>query len=437
MTLSTSNKSLPLPPGKLGLPLIGETLYLISDSRKFVKERRQKYGLIFKTNILGQNTIYVVDSESFRFLSRAEDKYLETNLLPGMKKLLGNIVSTQTGSIHKSRRQIIAQAFKPRALKDYHQTIIEITNQYLKKWEKKESFAWYPELLDYTFDIACNFLIGLPSASESSLKECYETFTKGLFSISTLPLPWTTFGKALKSRDQLLLEIEKMIIDRSLKKEIKSDALNILLSAKDEEGNNLPLQEVKEQTLNLLFAGHSTLTSALSSFCLLVTQHPKVLAKLREEQDQISVPISMETLAKMTYLDQVIKEVLRINPPVGGGFRRVTQDFELDGYYFPQGWLVIYDIFGIHHHESVWVQPEDFNPDRFAEGKTKPFTHIPFGGGMRECLGKEFAKLEMKIFTASLLKNYQWSLLPDQDLSLELIPVPRPKDNLKVNFESR
>lgn len=434
----SKSKSLPLPPGKLGLPLIGETLDLISDSRKFVKERRQKYGEIFKTNILGQNTIYVIGSEAISFLLKGENQYIQTSLLPGMKKLLGNFISNQTGNIHKSRRQIIAQAFKPRALVDYHQTIIEITNEYLRKWEKKESFSWYPELLDYTFDVACNFLIGLPSASETPLKDCYQTFVTGLFSLSTLPLPWTNFGKAMKSREQLLQDIEEIIVNRQEEKEKKSDALTILLSAKDEDGNNLSLAELKDQILNLLFAGHSTLASALSSFCLLMAQHPEVLAKLRQEQEQIKEPISMETRPQMPYLDQVIKEVLRLIPPVGGGFRRIIQDFELNGYYFPQGWSVIYEIAETHQDQKVWPEPEDFNPDRFAEGiKPKPFTHIPFGGGMRECLGKELAQLEMKIFTALLVRNYQWSLLPNQDLSLELVPFPRPKDNLQVKFYSR
>lgn len=436
MTLSTSNKSLPLPPGSLGLPVVGETLKFISDTKKFVKERGKKYGSIFKTNIIGQNTIYITGSEPIGFLMKKESQYVDMTMFPSMQKLLGNVVANQMGDIHKSRRQIIAQAFKPRNLKDYHKNIINTTNDYLQKWEKKESFAWYPELLNYTFDVGCNFLVGLTSASQTSLKEDYETFIRGLFTLSTLPLPWTNFGKALKSRKRILQEIEQIIDNRSSQKEEKSDALSILLSAKDEQGNNLGLEEVKEQTLNLLFGGHSTLTSALSSFCLLVAQHPSVLTKLQQEQDSISEPISLDTLEKMTYLDQVINEVLRLNPPVGGGFRRIKEDFELNGYHFPKGWLVIYDTYAIHTNQNYWSQPQDFNPDRFAE-KTKPFTYIPYGGGMRECLGKEFAKLEIKIFTASLIKNYQWSLLPDQDLSLNLIPVPRPKDDLKVQFQSR
>ncbi len=437
MTLSTSNKSLPLPPGKLGLPLIGETFDLISDSRKFVKERGQKYGNIFKTNIFGQNTIYVIGFEAVAFLMRKENQYVQMTMFPSMQKILGDVVANQIGEVHKSRRQIIAQAFKPRALSDYHQRIIETTNQYLQKWQKRESFAWYPELLDYTFDVACDFLIGLPSASQTPLRELYETFTKGLFSISTLPLPWTNFGKAVKSRNEILAKIEEIIINRKQQKDEKLDALSILLSAKDEQGNNLSIEEVKRQTLNLLFGGHSTLASALTSFCLLVAQHPQVLDKLQQEQDQICSSISMENLEKMPYLDQVIQEVLRLIPPVGGSFRKIKQDFELGGYNFPKEWLVVYDTYGLHHNQNIWNEPEDFNPDRFAEGKTKPFTHIPFGGGMRECLGKEFAKLEMKIFTASLIKNYQWSLLADQDLSLQLIPVPRPKDNLLVQFFPR
>lgn len=435
MNETPSIKSLPLPPGKLGLPLIGETFDLISDSYQFVKTRRQKYGGVFKTNIIGQRTIYVTGSEAVSFFLKAEKDYLEIDLLPSMKKLLGISVSNQTGDIHKSRRQIIAQAFKPRALADYQTNIIEITNQYLIKWEKKENFSWYPELVNYTFDVGSKFLMGIADASNTSLKNLYRTWEKGLFGFSTLSLPWTTFGKAMKSRQKLLLEIEKIIIQRQQKQEEKSDALGVLLAAKDSEGNSLSLEELKDQILNLLFAGHSTLTSALTSFCLLVAQHPDVLAKLKQEQEQIKEPVSIETLKQMPYLDQVIKEVLRLIPPVAGGFRKVIKDFEFEGYHIPKGWSLIYQIPETHQDLTLWSQPQKFDPEHFSSNiKNKPFTYIPFGGGMRECLGKEFAKLEMKIFGALLVKNYQWSLQEDQDLSLNLVPFPRPRDGLKVNF---
>ncbi len=430
-------KSLPLPPGKLGWPIIGETFDLIADSSQFVRERHQKYGEIFKTNILGQPTIYAIGPEAVGFFLTNENKYIEVNLLPSMKSLLGDSLPNQTGEIHKSRRQILSQAFKFRALADYLNSMVKITEDYLEKWRDRGNLTWYPELQDYTFDVAGKFLIGLRGASDKPLRHLYESWTAGLFSFTPWRLPWTKFGRAWKSRQQLLREIEKLLEKRQQESDAGLDALSILIKAYDEEGKHLSLTELKDQLLNLLFAGHSTLTSALASFCLLMAQHPQILAKVREEQQQLSGPITLEQLKQMTYLEQVLQEVLRLIPPVGGGFRKVLKDCEFKGYHIPQGWSLIYQINETHQDIRLWSDPNKFDPERFSsDNKNRPFSYIPFGGGMRECLGKEFAKLEMKVFAALLVRNYSWTLIPAQDLNLELIPFPRPRDGLKVNFRT-
>jgi retinoid hydroxylase len=107
----------------------------------------------------------------------------------------------------------------------------------------------------------------------------------------------------------------------------------------------------------------------------------------------------------------------------------------------PQGWQVLYQINNTHQDPAIYQDPDRFDPDRFhpdrAEDKLKPFGHVPFGGGLRECLGKEFARLEMKLFAARLLQEFDWQLIPDQDLSFVIIPTPKPKDGLKVSFQRR
>ncbi len=141
----------------------------------------------------------------------------------------------------------------------------------------------------------------------------------------------------------------------------------------------------------------------------------------------------------MTYLEQVLREVLRLNPPVGGGFKKVSRTCEFNGYKFPQNWNIIYEISLTHQDDSVYSNPQQFDPDRFIssekiEDVTRSLSYVPFGGGVRECLGKEFARLEMKIFAAHLVRDYVWELLPHQNLQMIPIPAPHPKGGLKVNF---
>ena len=396
--------------------------------------------------MLGSPTIFVKGPEGNRFILTHENDYFRVSWPPSVKKLLGPLsLALQSGHSHTARRKLLVQAFQPRALLGYIPAMEDISDRYFQSWLTQEELTWYPQLRHYTLDIACKLLIGLDNGSHTKLGKLFETWDAGLFSLP-INMPWTAFGKAWRSREKLLTEIEQLIRARQTLLQAnperpETDALDIMLNARDEEtGEGLSIEELKDQVLLLLFAGHETLTSAISSFCLLTAQNPDVLARARTEQSQFaSQPLTLDLLKQMTYLDQVIKEVMRLVPPVGGGFREVLRDCEYGGFTIPKGWATLYQINSTHSDSDVFPNPKDFDPDRFAPDadKRKPFSHVPFGGGLRECLGKEFARLEMKVFAARLLRDYQWTLLPDQDLSMKIVPTPKPRDGLKVRFEKR
>ncbi|MEG3937730.1 cytochrome P450 [Microcoleus sp. S36b_A3] len=427
-----------LPPGSLGLPLIGDTLNFLKDSQ-FAKKRHQQYGPIFKTSIFGQPTVFVCGQEANLFVLSHENQYFVVSWPPSTKALLGPLsLALQTGSEHQNRRKLLYQAFQPRALAGYIGGMEDITGRYLQRWTQMSEFAWYPELRNYTFDVASKLLVGIDNGSDTALGHYFEIFSDGLFSIP-LDLPFTRFGKAKNGRKLLLAELENIIRDRQQGTPGGNDALGLLISARDDEGISLSLEELKDQVLLLLFAGHETLTSAIASFCLLVAQNPDVMAKIRAEQQQFPAtePLTLEQLKQMTYLEQVMREVLRLVPPVGGGFRQVIKACEFGGYEIPKGWSVLYEINQTHQDSAVYPEPDRFDPDRFTGDRStnaKPFSYVPFGGGLRECLGKEFARLEMKLFAAKIVRECEWELLPDQDLNLIRVPTPHPRDGLRVKF---
>jgi len=425
-----------LPPGSLGLPVIGDTINFLQDS-EFATKRHQKYGSIFKTSIFGQPTVFMRGQEASLFVLSNENQYFVASFPPSAKALLGPLsLSLQTGANHINRRKLMYQAFQPRALVGYIGAMENITQRYLEKWEKMETMTWYPELRNYTFDVAAKLLVGIDNGSETALGHNFENWSKGLFSI-TLDLPWTLFGKAKNSRKLLLAEVEKIIRDRQQGTPSGNDALSLLISGRDDEGNSLSLEELKDQLLMLLFAGHETLTSAIASFCLLLAQNPDVMAKVRAEQQQFPAtePLTLEQLKEMTYLEQVLREVLRLVPPVAGVFRTVINACEFGGYEIPKGWNVLSGITQTHQDSQLYPEPERFDPDRFSlERSPKPFSYVPFGGGLRDCLGKEFARLEMKLFAAKMIRDFEWDLLPNQDLNLLTIPTPHPRDGLRVKF---
>ncbi len=430
-----------LPPGSLGLPILGETLSFLLDPQ-FIEKRYRQYGPIFKSRILGRPTVYMVGPEAAEFvLSSHIDHFSWREGWPdNFKQLLGESLFLQDGEEHRQKRRLMMPAFHGQALARYITTMESITQDYLQKWEQKREFTWFEEFKQLTFEIASQLLVGASPGSEvARLSQLFTTLTNGLFALNPLPLPITKYGRAIAARNQLLQHITEVV--RQRQQHPTNDVLSLLVQARDEEGNGMSLKELTAQAMLLLFAGHETTTAMLTWLCLELGRHPEVLQRAREEQFSLASEggMSLEQLGKMQYLEQILNEIERLHPPVGGGFRGVVKPFEFNGFHVPAGWMLSYSIPGTHQLASIYPEPKRFDPDRFSperqENKQKPFSLIGFGGGPRICLGIAFAKLEMKIVAAQLLRSYQWELLPQQSLDPVAIPMRRPKDGLRVRFQ--
>jgi retinoid hydroxylase len=277
----------------------------------------------------------------------------------------------------------------------------------------------------------------VPGSETTQLSTWFSQLTNGLFAI---PLRWpgTTYAKALQARDHLLAHLETVIVARQASP--SQDALGLLVQSVDENGDRLSLTELKVQALLMLFAGHETTTSMLTCLAMALAQHPEIEQRCRQEQAALVAegPLCMAQLRQMPYLEQVLKEVERLYPPVGGGFRGVVKPLAFQGYQIPAGWQALYRIDATHRDPRCFADPLTFDPDRFsperAEHRQFEFNLVGFGGGPRICLGLAFAQMELKIVAALLLRHYAWELLPGQDLTTMAIPTLRPKSGLKVRF---
>lgn len=431
----------PLPPGKSGLPFIGETIAFLRE-RDFAIKRYQQYGPIFRTHLMGRPTVVMAGPEANQFLlANGMDHFAWESGWPNtFKELLGRSLFLQDGDEHKRNRRLITPAFHGPALAGYLAGMDAIIRRYLDTWATMGVLAWFTEFKKMTFEVACALLIGTnPNDAISQLSQDFTDLTNGLF---TLPIRarWTPYGKALAARDRLLAFVDKQITLRQ--QNLGQDALSLLLQSVDEEGNQLSREELKAQVILLLFAGHETTTSMLTSFCMLMAQHPEVWAKAREEQTAVGLdtPLTIESLRQMPFLDRIFREVERLHPPVAGGFRGTETAFDFNGYHIPAGWQVVYNITATHYDPAIYPNPYTFDPDRFdpaRKGKQSPYALVGFGGGPRTCIGKSFALMEMKVTAVHLLRHYTWEILPGQNLEITRIPTTRPKDNLLVQFKKR
>jgi cytochrome P450 len=429
------------PPGSFGLPVIGETFSFILDPSNFVTQRYRKHGSIFKTHLLGKPTVVMVGPEAIEFLLSSHREYFSwrEGWPDNFKTLLGESLFVQDGEEHQRNRRLMMPALHGVALANYVSTMESITYNYLKKWENQGEFTWFTEFKKLTFDIASQLLLGTDSVSQNTrLSHLFTELSNGLFAINPLILPFTKLGKAVAARDEILEHLAQVV--KARQQHPGKDAISLLVQSKDEDGNSLSETELVAQAVLLLFAGHETTTSMLTWLCVELARHPEILQRAREEQFQLLSKggLNLEELGQMPYLDQILSEVERVHPPVGGGFRGVVKDYEFNGFHVPAGWQALYSIFATHHLEAIYPNPERFDPDRFSpqrqEHKQYRYSLIGFGGGPRVCIGIAFAKMEMKIVASHLLRSYYWEILPNQSLDVVRIPTNRPQDGLRVRF---
>jgi retinoid hydroxylase len=428
-----------LPPGSYGFPLIGESIdWLVNPN--FFKDRAEIYGNIFKTSLFGDKTVVLIGHEANRFLFENEGKFFSDGMAMAVPKSTTELMGSdslvlQMGTQHKKNRRIIYPTLQSKALEDYFEIINKQTLKYLKKWEKQHRLTWHEELKNYSLSIATEAFLGIDVVdSDKEFSHLYTIWGEGLLSFP-IDLPFTKFGNALRCRKLLLDKINKIIESKKVNSS-KNNLLDKLLEQCDNEESSLTRENLSEQLLTLLFAGHDTLSSALTSLCQFIAEKPNIRQKLYEEQLRFSeVKLSITEINKMEYLTKFVEEVLRFAPPTGGPPRKVLKDCNFKGYTIPKGWNILYNIGQTHKDIAVYACPHNFNPENKNKDKKNPaFSYIPFGAGSRECVGKDFAVLELKILAIHLIRDYEWEILHHQSLRKVLLPALHPKDGLRVKF---
>lgn len=444
----------PLPPGSMGLPFIGETLQLILQRRKFLRMKRQKYGCIYRTHLFGNPTVRVMGADNVKQILLGEHKLVAVQWPASVRTILGSdTLSNVHGTQHKNKKKAIMRAFSRDALEHYIPVIQEEVRSAVKEWLERDSCVLvYPEMKRLMFRIAMRILLGFDpdqiKTDEHELVEAFEEMIKNLFSLP-IDVPFSGLYRGLKARNFIHSKIEENIkkkIQDSDQEKKHRDALQQLMDSSKKNDEPFSMQAIKESATELLFGGHETTASTATSLVMFLGLNPDALSRLRQELQDMEEQgvdlqgqnLNIEVLEQLKYTGCVIKETLRINPPVPGGFRVALKTFELNGYQIPKGWNVIYSICDTHDVADVFPNKEEFQPERFmakSSENSSRFSYIPFGGGSRMCVGKEFAKMLLKIFLVELSLQSDWTLLNGPP-TMKTGPTVYPVDNLPTKFSS-
>ena len=418
----------------------------------FARRRFERFGNVYETRLLGQPLVFIRGGPAIQALL-TQPEASEGWWPASVKQLLGSrSLANRNGADHRARRRVIGQLFSAAALRRYSPGIVALVNALAA--ELAAATAAVPlvdRLRRFAFTVIAQVVLGLDGGDRDALFADFEIWTRALFSIP-LAIPGSPFARALAARQRLLARLGE-VLERARQQAGQglplAGGLDLLSGGLDEAGLPLTDDDLVEQLLLLLFAGYETTASSLSCLLAALLQHPRELAWLQEELDALPWPpapgeaATADDAAAAPRLAAVVQEVMRLNPPVGGFFRRTTRELVLDGVAVPAGKVVQVALAASNRHgpedADMSLQADDleqFRPGRHL-GEGSGLTLLPFGGGERVCLGKALAELEIRLMAVGLLKQVRLQLAPDQDLSLQLVPSPSPRGGLLVTAPVR
>lgn len=329
------------------------------------------------------------------------------------------------GEDHNRQRKLVYPPFHGEKIRHYGKIIAETTQKVAQTWQPNQPFTLRSSLQEITLEVIMQAVFGIADGKrhqelKAPLVKLLELTGGSVLRSSLLffPIlqqdfpgsPWRNFLNRQQGINNLLqAEIEER---RNSQQIAGNDILSLLMSAEDEDGNPMPDSELRDQLITLLFAGHETTATALSWAFYWIHKFPEVRENLLAELETISDPSDIQVLNQLPYLDAVCKETLRIYPVAIITFPRITKStVKVGNYEYPPDMILAPCIYLLHHREDLYPNPNQFQPERFLEKEFSPYEFMPFGGGIRRCVGDVFAMMEMKIVIATILKQYSLKLL--------------------------
>ena len=407
----------------------------------FAIDRFQRHGDVFETRLIGQQLVFIRGDRAIGDLL-SQSSAVEGWWPNSVRQLLGmKSLANRNGADHKARRRVVGQLFSKTALADYAPSIITMVNDLVGELKQSpQPVALAQRMRGFAFDVIAKTVLGLDNQSRDDLFKDFEIWTQALFSIP-IPILGTPFAKALSARERLLNRLSHLLQDRKESAQSTSgqrNGVDRLLGGVDENRDPLQDDDLAEQLLLLLFAGYETTASTLSCLMQSFLLDQTLNEWLQPELNQIQWPLIEHDLTNLEpesapRLNALISEVMRLTPPVGGFFRRTREDITIAGIKIPEG-RVIQVALAATNRLGPDDELERFRPQRHLDGSVQQILR-PFGGGERVCLGQALAELEIRLMTVGLLKQLRLRLVPDQDLSLRMVPSPVPQDGLLVEAD--
>ncbi len=453
-TASASAPKAPLgnPPGPKGRFLLGSLIEVSRDWLGFYKSCAEEYGDVVCVHLAHVPVYLVVHPRDIEtVLVTNAGNFTKSADYRALARVLGRGLLTSEGEFWKRQRSLIQPAFHRQSIVAYAAVMTRAAGRMLDSWKDKGERNIHEDMMRVTLEIVAQCLYGaeVTDAAErvgKAMEVVTERFVNNAslamvfpFDIPVLfaPREWL----AIRELNEI---IGTIIRERRSSDQPREDLLDMLLRARDADGNPMSDAQLRDEVMTLFLAGHETTAIALSWACYLIAQDPHIETKLAEELravlgDRGPTP---EDLPRLRYTEMVLKEAMRLYPAVWGIGRKAVAECELGGYRMPTGSNIFILQWRTQRDPRFFPDQERFDPERWREdpvrsGKIPRFAYFPFGGGPRVCVGASFAMMEATLLLAMIQQRYHLEIVPGHPIELFASVTLRPKHGIRVIPERR
>lgn len=444
---SAPKVSIGLPPGPKGRFLLGNLIEVSRDWLGFYKQCADDYGDIVYIRVAHVPVYLLVnprDIESVLVTNAAN--FTKSADYRALARVLGRGLLTSEGDLWKRQRSLIQPAFHRQNILAYATVMTGAASRMLDSWKDKGERNIHEDMMRVTLEIVARCLYGaeVSDAAErvgKAMEVVTEKFVSNASQALLFPFDIPVFFARRESRaiDELNKIIGSIVRERRSSNQPRKDLLDMLLCARDADGNPMSDEQLRDEVMTLFLAGHETTAIALSWASYLIAQNPHVQTILVNELrtvlgDRVPTP---DDLPRLRFTEMVLKETMRLYPAVWGIGRKAVAECELGGYRVPAGSNIFILQWRTQRDARFFPDPDRFDPERWREdpvrsGKIPRFAYFPFGGGPRVCVGASFAMMEAILLLAMIHQRYRLEIVPNHPIEVFASVTLRPKHGIRV-----
>ena len=432
--------------------LLGHSSYFSQDPLQFLCDCAQQYGGVVPLRLGFSQTCFLSDPSLIMEVLRERTLFVKNT--PGwraIRTLVGKGLLGSDGDYWVRQRQLTQPIFHQQRIISYGNLMVRATEQLLDSWQDGTVRDIHQDMMRLTLNVVMQTLLGVDLGSKEaqavanaldlSMKWFSQQQKQGFLLPPNFPFPLTRrYFAALKVMDDLIYQL---IQHRRASRTDTGDLLSMLLQVKDEtDGSQMSDRKLRDELATLVLAGHETTANALAWTWMLLAQNPNVEVQLHQELAAVLQGRSptVADIARIPLTQNILKESMRLYPPVVLIARSARQAYVLKGYQLPKKCVMLISPWVMQHSDRYFTEPLSFKPERWQDDLEKQLpkgVYFPFGEGPRICIGKSFAQMEATLILATLAQHYQLRLAPGQ--TIEALPsiTLRPKEGLRMTLSLR